>query len=100
MVENRKKRPPLITPRMLKVSFAFAAIFVLMFFFKTWCGVQCIRTGYEIASEKQRRQEMNNLKKYLIIELAHLKSPENLAKVAEERFDLVVPKPEQMVIIP
>lgn len=100
MTTNKKIRPNIFTPRVMAVGFVFLSLFIMEFFFKTWCGVQCLRTGYEITSAKKEQQDLLHLQKYLTIELVHLKSPQMLAKIAEERFELTIPEPKQVITIP
>lgn len=97
---NRKLKPKLLTPRVVVIGFVFAVLFVGEFFFKTWCGVQCIRTGYEISDALHKQERLTNIQKNLKIELVHLKSPEVLMKVAKEKLDLSIPGPEQVIVIP
>ncbi len=82
------------------VWFLFMALFMVELFSYTWCRVQCTRIGYEIsraaADQKKGLAIRNNLK----IELARLKSPQRIARIARERLGLITPKPEQTIIIP
>jgi len=82
------------------VSFVFFSIFIVAFFLKTWCGVQCIQTGYEISVAMNKQQNLMNMQKNLKIELVHLRSPQILMKIAKEKFELIIPKPGQVIIIP
>ena len=100
MNTNKKIRPNIFTPRVMGVGLVFLSLFIMEFFFKTWCGVQCIRTGYEVTSAKKQQQDLLHMQKYLTIELVHLKSPQMLAKIAKERFELTIPEPKQVIAIP
>jgi cell division protein FtsL len=100
MKTNKKSRNNILTSRVVGVSFIFLSIFIVEFFLKTWCGVQCIRTGYEITNALTNRQNLICTQKNLQIELAHLKSPQVLGKIAKKRFGLTVPGPEQIIIMP
>ncbi len=68
--------------------------------FYTWCRVQCIRTGYKITEEKKRNRELINLQKNLQVELAGLKSPDRIGRIARERLGLIIPEPKQIIVIP
>ena len=74
-------------------------VFVVGFFFRTWCGVQCIRTGYEITESLHEQQKLLDMQKNLNIELSRLKSPQVLGKIAREQLGLSVPSPDQIIII-
>ena len=75
-------------------------VFIFELLFYTWCRVQCIQLKYEITkTEKiinQRLTMQNNFK----IELARLKSPERIEKIARDKLNLIMPKSEQIIVIP
>lgn len=87
-------------PRVFRAFLIILLIFIFEFFFRTWCGVQCIRTGYEITAAEERQEELLEMQKSLKIERARLTAPQALARVAEERLDLKTPEPEQQVVLP
>lgn len=97
---NRKLKPAIITPSIVWAGSLIIIIFIIGFFFRTWCGVQCIRTSYEITAALAEQQKLLNMQKNLNIEWFHLKSPEVLGKIAKEQFGLTVPSPNQIIIIP
>ena len=70
------------------------------FLFFTWCRVQTIGAGYEISRETQRHQDLINFQNNLKVEMARLKSPERIAKIAKNQLGLITPTQEQMIIIP
>ena len=78
----------------------FMTIFLTELLFFTWCRVQSIGAGYEIAKETMRHQDLINFQNNLKIELARLKSPERIAKIAKNQLGLIMPTQEQMIIIP
>lgn len=90
----------MLSPRMIAVSFVFMSVFIVAFFLKTWCGVQCIRTGYAITDAMNKQQDLINIQKNLKIELVHLQSEEVLMTLAKEKFGLTIPKTDQVIIIP
>ena len=66
----------------------------------TWCRVQCVRMGYEIAREKNQQRDFLILQKNLKIERTRLKSPERIIKIAKEQLGLTIPSSEQVMVIP
>ncbi len=76
------------------------AVFIAELLIYTWSRVQCINTGYEISYEKNKNRNLIKLQNNLKVELARLKSPERLAKIAKNQLGLKTPEPEQMIIIP
>jgi cell division protein FtsL len=75
------------------------AVLIAGLLFKTWCRVQCINTGYELSKTTQHNEELMRLQNKLKIELAHLKSPERIATIAQQQLGLVPPSPEQVITI-
>lgn len=75
-------------------------IFITELLVYTWFRVQCTQLGYEInrAAEIQKRQIA--LQNSLKIEMARLKSPERIVKIATDKLGLVMPQPEQIMSLP
>jgi cell division protein FtsL len=87
-------------PNATVILIIFMTIFLAELLFFTWCRVQSIGTGYEISRETQRHQDLINFQNKLKVELARLKSPERIAKIAKNQLGLIAPTPEQMMVIP
>jgi cell division protein FtsL len=75
-------------------------VFIAELFLYTWCRVNFIGVGYEISKETKKQQELIALQNNLKIELASLKSPERIAKIAKDQLGLIVPSKSQTIIIP
>ncbi len=79
---------------------------VLLFFFTvelllyTWFRVQCIETGVQISEAKEKQQHLIALQKNLRVEMANLKSPERIVRIAKNKLGLVMPDPKQIIVIP
>jgi len=97
---SRKTKSSRIPPGLLGIALLLLAVFMGAFFFHTWCGVKCIRIGYQISEAGQRQEELLEMQKNLKIELARLTAPQTLSRLAETRFELITPKTEQIVVIP
>ncbi|RJP76776.1 MAG: hypothetical protein C4522_17065 [Desulfobacteraceae bacterium] len=96
----KKSKKQLRSP--LSVGIGVLMVLILMgeLLFYTWCRVQCIRTGYRITEEKKKNKELVNLQKDLQVELAGLKSPDRIGRIARERLGLIMPEPKQIIVIP
>lgn len=79
---------------------ALLTIFLGELLLYTWCRVECVQTGYGITTERRKQKELQLLQNSLKIELAHLKAPESVSRIARERLALAVPEPEQIVVVP
>lgn len=75
-------------------------LFVGELLFYTWCRVQCVQTGYEITRETRKQKELLSLQNSLDIELARLKAPENISRIARNQLALGMPEPQQIVLMP
>ena len=73
-------------------------IFTIQLMGYTWSRIQCLQIGYEISEEAEKYQSQLVLQNNLKIEIARLKSPERIAKRAQE-VGMISPKPEQTIII-
>jgi cell division protein FtsL len=78
----------------------FMAVFIAELFLYTWCRVNCIDVGYEISRETNKQQELIALQNNLKIELASLKSPERISKIAKDQLGLKAPTKSQTIVIP
>jgi cell division protein FtsL len=96
---------PTLTGRQLKRRIALIWLVLLSLFvgellFYTWCRVECVQTGYAISAESRKQKELQLLQNSLKIELARLKAPENISRIARERLALAMPEPEQIIVVP
>ncbi|MGB5745820.1 MAG: cell division protein FtsL [Desulfobacterales bacterium] len=94
--KKRKQRNPKVTVACLLLMFAFMA--ELLFY--TWCRVQYVRVKYEIQEQTTKTQKLSAMQDNLKIELARLKSPQRIAKIARTQLGLVTPTPKQTIVIP
>jgi len=78
----------------------FMAVFIAELFLYTWCRVNCIDVGYEISRETKKQHELIALQNNLKIELASLKSPERISKIAKDQLGLKAPTKSQTIVIP
>jgi len=94
--KKRKDRNPKVTIAYLLLMFAF--ISELLFY--TWCRVQYVRVKYEIQEQTTRLRKLSAMQDNLKIELARLKSPQRITKIARTQLDLVTPTSKQTIILP
>jgi cell division protein FtsL len=90
-------------PPKRRIRFAWVLVLTLLtgeLLFYTWCRVQCTGTGYAIARESHKQQELKTLQNSLKIEMARLKAPEYLSRIAREKLALSMPDAQQIVVVP
>ena len=75
-------------------------LFLSELFFYTWCRVNNVRLGYEVANATEKRTKLLAYQENLKIELARLKSPERIARIATEQLGLSMPRADQKIMIP
>lgn len=85
---------------MTGVWLAIMILFIGELFFYTWCRVQCIQMGYDISEEVEEQRSLTSLHQNLKIELARLKSPARIEKIARQRLGLIAPSEEQIIVVP
>lgn len=75
-------------------------LFMLELFFYTWCRVQCVQVGLALSAERRKQQELSTLENSLKIELARLKAPERVMRIAQQNLGLQMPEPKQTIMVP
>jgi cell division protein FtsL len=99
-MSTRNAPKNILKPNATLLLIIFMTIFLAELLCFTWCRIQTIGAGYEISRETKRHQDLITLKNNLKVELARLKSPERIARIAKNQLGLITPTPEQMIIIP
>jgi cell division protein FtsL len=77
---------------------ALIVIFMAELLVYSWCRVQYVQTGFEIAEARQVRQCLVELQRKLKVEEAWLRSRERIRPIAERR-GLSVPDPSQILVL-
>ncbi len=97
-MKRRKKKTR--NPRVLAACLIFMGLFIGELLFYTWCRVQSIQVRYEISELTADQDRLMMLQDNLKIELARLKSPRRIAKIAKEQLGLILPTNKQLMLIP
>ena len=85
--------------KVIVASLFLMFVFIAELLFYTWCRVQCVRTRYEITEQTAKIQQLLALQDNLKIELARLRSPQRIAKIAKNQFGLITPTLKQTIVI-
>ena len=94
--KNRTQRNPKVILTCLLVMF----LFIGELFFCAWCRQQSFRMGYEITESNAKMQRLTARQEKLKIELARLRSPRRIAKIAKEQLGLIMPTSGQILLLP
>lgn len=97
--KKRKSRPK-HKSRTVHIWLVIMVVFIGELLLYTWCRVQYVKVGYEISKATENHQYLLALQRNLKIELAHLKSPARIEKIATEQLGLITPTPKQIIMIP
>jgi len=95
--KTRKKKGDM---KITGIWIVIMTVFIAELFLYTWSRVNCIGVGYEISKETQKQHELVALQTNLKIEMASLKSPDRIAKIAKNQLGLVTPTQKQTIVIP
>jgi cell division protein FtsL len=77
---------------------AVAMLFVGLFY--VWTRMQLVQIGYEISAMESKSRELKKRKQELLLEIASLQSPEELAAKAKKTAGLVFPPMGKVVHVP
>lgn len=66
----------------------------------TWCRVQYVKVGYELSQVTERHDALVTVQNNLKVELARLKSPARIEKIAKDKLGLITPTPDQVITLP
>lgn len=77
---------------------ALIVIFMAELLVYSWCRVQYVQTGFEIAEARQAHQRLKELNRKLKIEEAWLRSRERITPIAKKQ-GLVMPDPSKIFVL-
>jgi cell division protein FtsL len=98
MRPNHRQKPP--RRRRAAAWVAVLSVFIGELFVYTWCRVQCLNIGYDIAARIRQQEELLQLQETLKIEMERLKAPARIERIARQKLGLDKPLPQQVIVIP
>jgi len=96
---NRKQKTRILSRRMMVLCLVLMLVFIGELLFYTYCRVGSTRLNVAISNERARNRELISTQDSLKVELARLKSPQRIAKIASEQFGLVMPDSGQIILL-
>ena len=96
----KRKKKKARNPKILAACLVFMGLFISELLFYTWCGVQSIQVRYEISELTADQQRLVMMQDNLKIELARLKSPQRITKIAKQQLGLILPTNKQLILVP
>ena len=101
ITNTRSKRRNLpLTPRQVVLILLMLFSFMGSGIGYVWSNFETTQIGYDLSHLKQEEMRLKEINRKLRLELATLKSPKRLEPLAVQRFDLVQPKAEQIIVLP
>jgi len=65
-----------------------------------WSNFERTQIGYSLSQLQRKEMRLKEINQKLKLELATLKSPQNLERLATQKLGLSPPKPEQIILLP
>jgi len=100
MTDGRKKKRIKRNPKLAMAYLVVMAVFIAELLFSAWCREQSRKIDSDIIKQTQKARRLSARQDKLKIELARLKSPQRIAKIARDRLGLITPAPEQTIVLP
>ncbi len=97
---NHKKKKKIQNRKMAILYLGLMFVFIVELLFYTYCRMQSTHVSGDISRETIRNRELVSMRDSLKVELARLKSPQRIAKIAAEQFGLVLPNSNQIIVLP
>lgn len=97
---KKKKRSLGLTGKQLLLVILLVFFLLLTGIGFVWSNFETTQLGYSITQLKKEELRLRDLNKKLKLELAYLKSPQNLHSRATKYLGLRQPSPDQIVVLP
>ncbi len=88
-----------VNRNLIFVALVVALVFIGCSLFYVWSHHQIIALGYETSQFTREEQELLQANQKLRLELAALKSPGRIERMALQELGLVTPQREQLIIV-
>ena len=95
-----KARKPYLRGKQIFLILVMLLLFMGSGIGYVWSNFERTQIGYNLSHLKREELRLTEINRKLRVELALLKSPENLETKAVKKLGLRQPKPEQIVVLP
>ena len=99
-IKSIKKQRIKRDPKAIMAYLVIMLVFIAELLFYTWCRAQSVKMKYDIAEQTETARKLSAMQDSLKIELARLKSPQRIAKIARTQLGLITPTPKQTIVLP
>jgi cell division protein FtsL len=95
-----KKKQPFLSARQVFLIIALLFVFMGSGITYVWSTFEKTQIGYDLSRLKKEEMKLRETHRRLELELAFLKSPENLTLQAIKKLGLRPPAPGQIIVLP
>jgi len=89
-----------ITRRQVMITLLMLICFMGTGIGYVWSNFERTQIGYSLSQLQRKEMKLKEINQKLKLELATLKSPQNLERLAIQKLGLSPPKPEQIILLP
>jgi cell division protein FtsL len=87
-------------PKFIAACLFLMAVFMAELLFSAWCRDKSRIIDSDILKQTKKAEKLAAMQDKLKIEMARLKSPRRISKIARDRLGLITPTPEQTIVLP
>lgn len=80
-------------------SLGIGILLVLVLLFSAWQHFELLRHGYKLEQMQRERATENDINRHLRLEMATLRAPQRIEKLATERLGMVSPGADEAVVL-
>ena len=89
-----------MSPKQIFLVVSMLVIFMGSSIGYVWSNFERTQLGYGLSQLKREEMKLREINRKLRLELAILKSPQNLETLAMEKLGLKQPSPQQIIVLP
>jgi len=89
-----------VTRRQVVITLMMLICFMVTGIGYVWSNFERTQIGYDLSQLQKEEMRLSEINQKLKLELATLKSPQNLEHLATQKLGLSPPKPEQIIVLP
>ena len=89
-----------VTRRQVVITLMMLICFMVTGIGYVWSNFERTQIGYDLSQLQKEEMRLSEINQKLKLELATLKSPQNLEHLATQKLGLSPPKPEQIILLP
>ncbi len=89
-----------VTRKQVLITLLMLICFMVTGIGYVWSNFERTQIGYDLSQLKREEMRLREINQKIKLELATLKSPQNLERLAIQKLGLSPPTPEQIILLP